>query len=205
MNRASTLWTFVIGLLASPVALAAQEHGAAEGGGGSLFSINFGLSIWTLVVFVVLLLVLKKFAWGPILDAVESREDSIQEALDEAARRQEEAEKLAREHREKLAEARREAQEIVDQGREAGEKVRREIEEKAREESQRMLERARREIGREKDAALETVRSEAVELALAAASRLLRQKLDAEHDRELVLDYLEDLSEGEDGEAGARA
>lgn len=192
MTRAPTIWASAF--LASPAVLAAQE---AEGGGGSLFSVNLGLSAWTVVVFVVLLFVLKKYAWGPILDAVEAREDGIRDALDEAARRQEEAEKLAEEHRKQLAEARREAQEIIAEGREAGQKVRRDIEEQARQESQRILERARREIEREKDAALETVRTEAVELALAAASRLLDQKLGAEQDRELILGYLDDLAEKE--------
>lgn len=194
MNRAATLWICMIGILVSPAVLAAQEAG-----GESLFSINLGLSAWTVVVFLVLFFVLKKYAWGPILDAVESREEGIQEALDEAARRQEEAEKLAERQRKQLAEARREAQEIIAEGREAGQKVRGEIEEKARRESQRMLDRAKREIEREKDAALETVRTEAVELALAAASRLLDRKLDAEQDRELILDYLEDLDEQESG------
>ena len=192
MKRAATIWFWLIGLLAGPAALAAQE-----GEGGGLFSVNLGLSAWTVVVFLLLLFVLKKFAWGPILDAVEAREENIQDALEEAARRQEEAERLAEEHRQQLAEARREAQEIIAEGREAGQKVRRDIEEQAREESQRILERARREIEREKDAALETVRTEAVELALAAASRLLERKLDAQEDRELILDYLDDLSEKE--------
>ncbi len=203
MKGTETFVTATAALLASPWLLAAQEHGAeAGGGGGGLFSINFGLSFWTVVVFVVLLLVLKKFAWGPILDAVEAREENIQDALDEASRRQEEARKLLEEQRKELSEARREAQEIIAEGREAGEKVRRQIEEKAREESRQILERARQEIEREKDAAVDTLRRESVELAIAAASRLLEKRLDGEQDRELVMEYLQDLSESD---AGARA
>jgi len=190
-----------VGLLLSPTVLAAQE--AEGGGGGGLFSVNLGLTAWTVVAFLALLLVLWKFAWGPILNAVEARETGIQDALDEAARRQEEAEKLAEEQREQLSEARRRAQEIISEGRQAGESLRREIEEKAREEGQRLLERARHEIEREKDAALETVRTEAVELALAAASRLLERELDSDRDRRLVADYLDDLAAGE--ETGAPA
>jgi len=199
MKGTETLVAATATLVASPALLAAQEHGAEAGGGGGLFSINVGLSIWTVVVFLVLLLVLWKFAWGPILDAVESREQNIQEALDEAARRNREARELLREQKAELAEARHQAQEIVSEGREAGEQVRKEIEEKAREESRQILARARKEIEREKDAALDTIRRESVELAMAAASRLLEKKLDAEEDRELVMDYLDDLvaSEGE--------
>lgn len=184
-------------LLASPALLFAQEHGAEAGGGPGLFDINVGLSFWTVVVFLVLLFVLKKYAWGPILDAVEAREERIQDALEEASRQRDEARTLLQEQREELSEARRRAQEIIAEGREAGEGVRREIEEKAREESEKILARARREIEREKDAALDVLRKESVELALAAASRLLDRKLDAEQDRELVLEYVERLGDEE--------
>jgi len=201
MSGSTMFRAVAVGLLLSPTVLAAQE--AEGGGGGGLFSVNLGLTAWTVVAFLALLLVLWKFAWGPILNAVEARETGIQDALDEAARRQEEAEKLAEEQREQLSEARRRAQEIISEGRQAGESLRREIEEKAREEGQRLLERARHEIEREKDAALETVRTEAVELALAAASRLLERELDSDRDRRLVADYLDDLAAGE--ETGAPA
>lgn len=179
-------------LLGAATPLAAQE-------GGDLFSLNLGLSAWTVVAFLVLLWLLGKFAWGPILDAVNSREERIRGALDEAARRQEEAQKLAEEQRKELSEARRKSQEILAEGREAGRRVQREIEESAREESQRILEQARREITREKDAALDELRRESVELAMAAAARLLEQKIDEEQDRELVLGYLDDLSTRETG------
>lgn len=188
----------LVASVSNPVLLVAQEA-AEEGGGGSLFSINLGLSTWTLVVFIALLLVLGKFAWGPILDAVEARENKIRDALDEAAESQARAEKLAEEQRKQLAEARRQSQEIISEGREAGERVRKELEEKAREESRAMIERARREIEREKDAAIDELRRESVELALAAASKLLGKKVDADQDRELVLGYLDELDEGETG------
>lgn len=189
--RFSTLLPAAL-LALTPVALVAQEHGG-EGGGG-LFSINVGLSIWTVVVFLILLVVLGKFAWGPILSAVEAREEGIQTALDEARSRQVEAEKLLEEHKKQLADARRQAQEIVAEGREAGDRLRKELETRAREEGEAILTRARSEIEREKEAALDAVRREAVELALAAASKLLREKLDGEQDRKLVMGYLDDLA-----------
>ena len=170
----------------------------AEGGGGP-FAVNPGLSVWTTVIFLALLAILWKFAWGPILSSVEKREDNIQSALDQAAESQARAEKLAEEQRKQLAEARRQSQEIIAEGREAGERVRKELEEKAREESQAMIERARREIDRQKEAALDEIRKESVELALAAASKLLKKKVDADQDRELVLGYLDDLGEGQTG------
>jgi len=186
-------------LAASPVALWAQAGGhGAEGGGGGLFDINTGLSTWTLLVFAGLVFLLGKFAWGPILTAVEAREKNIQGALDEAAARNDEARKLLEEHRQHLAEARRQASDLVAEGKAAGERLRKEIEEKARVEAQSILERAKQEIEREKEAALDTLRKESVELALAAAGRLLHENMTQDKDRELVERFLDGVSEGEE-------
>jgi len=185
---------------ALPSILAAQEEGGA---GAQLVSVDLGLTIWTIVVFLGLLALLWKFAWGPILGAVADREQRIQSSLDDAAARQAEAARLLQEHKAQLADARRQTQEIIAEGKAAGERIRREVEEKARAESANILERARQDIGREKDAALAELRRESVDLALAAAERLIDQKLDAEKDRELVLGYIRELSKGSDG--GARA
>jgi len=178
-----------------PGQLSAQGGGEAAGG-AALFDINAGLSAWTILVFVALLVVLGKFAWGPILGAVEEREKGIQSALDAAAQSNEEAARLLAEHKEQLADARRQANELIAEGKAAGEGVRREIEEKARTEGQAIVERARAEIQRERDAALEALRRESVELALAAASRLISENLDQPKDRALVEKYLADLGEG---------
>jgi len=164
----------------------------AEGGGG-LFDINVGLSAWTLIVFLGLLAVLGRYAWAPILQAVETREKGIQSALDEAEKRNEDAAKLLAEHREQLADARRQANELIAEGRAAGEVVRKDIEVKAR--AQAMADRARAEIVRERDAALDALRRESVELALAAASRLIKENLDQKKDREIVERYLSGLGE----------
>lgn len=168
---------------------------AAGGGEGTtpLFTVNLGTSVWTAFVFLLLLAILWKFAWGPILSAVESREKGIQSAIDEAVARNAEAERLLQEHRDQLADARRQANELIAEGKAAGERLRREIEEKAREEGQILIQRARAEIERERDQALDALRRESVELALAAASHLLREKLDGQNDREMVERYLAEL------------
>jgi F-type H+-transporting ATPase subunit b len=168
-----------------PTSLLAQE------GGGGLFSVDPGLSIWTIVTFLVVLFVLGKWAWGPILGALDAREEGIRDAIDQAARMRQEAADALVEHRKQLADARRQAQEIVTQGRDAADRLRRDIEEKARQESERILERTRQEIRRERDLAVEQIRGEAVELALAAASRILDERLTEEKDRALVRAYLE--------------
>lgn len=197
--------TAVFLFASAPGALAAQG-GAAEGGGG-IYDINTGLSVWTLIVFTALVAILGKFAWKPILESVEAREKGIQSALDEAARRNAEAGQLLEQHKAQIADARRQASELIAEGRAAGDTVRKQIEEKARVEAQQMVERARQEIERERDAAIDTLRKESVDLALAAASRLMQQNLDQAKDRQLVERYLGELGNRPAGsqKGGARA
>jgi F-type H+-transporting ATPase subunit b len=175
--------------------LPGQAWALAGAGTTPLFTVNLGTTVWTTFVFLALLGILWRFAWGPILSAVESRESGIQSAIDEAISRNAEAEKLLAEHREQLADARRQANELIAEGKAAGERVRKEIEAKAREEGQAMIERARAEIERERDMALDTLRKESVELALAAASRLVQETLDAPKDRALIESYLSELGQ----------
>ena len=159
-----------------------------------MFDVNLGLTVWTTLVFLALLFILWKYAWGPVLSAVEARENRIQDALDQAANEREEAARLLAEHREQMADARRRAQELIAEGREAGEKLRQDIEDKARSEGQALIERAKETIEREKEAAIETLRRESVDLALAAAAKLIQENLDEAKDRQLVMGYIDDLS-----------
>ena len=197
--RVTGILPATLSLLAAPPGPLWAQGGGEEGGAG-LFDINTGLSVWTLFVFLGLLVILSKYAWGPILAAVDAREKGIQGALDEAAERNAEAASLLKQHREQLKDARRQANELIAEGKAAGENVRKDIEEKARAEGLAIIERARTEIERERDAALEMLRKESVELALAAASQLMRENLDQAKDRELVERYLDEL-----GDSGAQA
>ncbi len=189
------LWVAV-----SPVAARAQEedHSVAW---DTLFSVEPGLMVWTVLTFLVLLWVLGRFAWKPLLGALDAREQRIRDNIEEAQRLKEESEALSAEHRAQLAEARREAQRIIAESRDAADRVRRDIEEKARTESQAILDRARAEIERGKVAALEQIRRESVEIALGAAGKLIGQSLDGETDRALVERYLTGL----EGRSGAEA
>jgi F-type H+-transporting ATPase subunit b len=192
-----TARSWAVGMLAlvlNATALAAQEAAEAEAGGSPLFSVNVALTIWTIIVFLALFFILKAVVWPQILGNALERERRIQAALDEAARRQVEAAALLEQHRAQLADARRQAQEIVNEGKVAGERVRKEIEEKARTEGQGLIERAKREIEREKESALNEIRKESVDIALAAAARLMQEKLDPEKDRRLVVGYLDELA-----------
>lgn len=187
-----------------PVAASAAAAAApAEGGWSSLFSPDLGLSIWTVLTFLTMLAILARFAWKPLLGALQARESGIQNDIDDAKRQREDAERVLADYQAQLAEGRRQAQAIVAESREAAGRLRKELEAKARQDAQAILEAARRDIKRERDAAVEVVRREAVELALAAAERLISERLDGDRDRKLVMGYIDALSA--DGAAGFRA
>ena len=157
------------------------------------FAINPGVSIWTMVVFVLLVVILAKTAWPAILKAVEEREKKIQAQLDQAEKANQDAQRVLADYQQKLAAARSEAQELLAAGRQAAEKVREEIAARARAEHEELIGRARREIAAEREKALAELRGEAVELSLAAASKVLERNLDSEADRRLVREYLDSL------------
>ena len=156
----------------------------------SIFDLSTNVSFWTVVIFLLLLWVLKRWAFPPILGYAAAREQRIQETLDQARQDREAAERLVAEQRDALAEARRQSQQFIAEAKQAAERTRQELLTRARAEQEEMIERAKREIERERDAALESVRREAVELAIAGAAKLLERRLGAEEDRKLVTDYL---------------
>lgn len=190
---ASSIYGAAAHVWSVPVVPAAAEESAWD----SLFAVDFGLSVWTLLTFATLLFILAKFAWKPLLGALDAREKSIQDNIDEAKRQRDEADALLAQYREQLAEGRRQAQAVVAESRAAAETLRKELEAKARDETQAMLANARREIEREREAAVEAVRRESVDVALAVASRLLGERLDAGRDRQLAMDYIDDLDQSE--------
>ena len=187
-----------------------QEHApeaaeaAAEHGDPNVFNLNLGVSVWTWVIFGLLMVVLAKWAFPPILGYAAAREERIQQSLDEAKAAQAEAQKALEDQRRELAKAREESQAIIAQGKQDAERVREEMLRSAKAEQQDVVDRAKREIEREREQAVESIRREAVELSIAAASRLVGRTLDGDEDRRLVSEFLEkaDLS-GTDNGAGA--
>jgi F-type H+-transporting ATPase subunit b len=171
-------------MLALTVALQ-QEHAAR----GPL-TVEFGLMFWTIIVFIALLLILRKFAWPALLGAVEARERALEEQLAEAERNRAEAAELLAQHQKLVAEGRASAHALLAEARTAAEKERALAMEKTRQEQEELLERARRDIAAERDRAVNELRREAVDLSLAAASKLIGQRLDSDTDRRLVQEYL---------------
>jgi F-type H+-transporting ATPase subunit b len=164
-----------------------------EGGAPTPFSVNYGLFMWTIIVFVVLMMLLRKYAFPAILQATEEREATIARQLGEAETANAEARKLLEENRRLLAEARGQAQAMLAEAKAATEKERTAAIERTRHEQEEILARARRDIAEEKDKALSQLRREAVDLSLAAASKLIGQRMDAAADRTVVEGYLASL------------
>ena len=153
-----------------------------------------GLFVWTWIVFLPLMWVLYKFAYPAILSATEAREKKIADQLGEAERLNAEARTLLAEQQKLSAESRSAAQAMLADARAAAESERAATLEKAQHEQEALMARAKREIGAERDRAIALLRQEAVDLSLAAASKLIGQRLDAAGDRKLVEDYLATLS-----------
>ncbi len=158
--------------------------------GASLLDINPGLTFWTIVTFLLVFIVLRWKAWGPILSMIEEREKAIQEAIDSAKRERQEAEKLLGEQKQAIAEARREAAELVKKNQAEVERIREELIAKSRKDAEDLLAGARKQISEEKNKALAEVRAVAVDLAIDAARKLVESSLDEKKQRELVTDYI---------------
>ena len=162
----------------------------AEPANTNLLDPNYGLMVWTLVVFIGLFLILKFFAFGPILKSVEAREQALEDAINAAKHDREEAARLLAEHRANLDASRGEAQKLIADARVAAERVRAELVEQAHAEQASMLARARQEIESEKTRAIAELRREAVELAIAGASKVIEKNLDKDSNRKLVETFL---------------
>lgn len=181
-----TLLASVSLLLAAAPVLAQEE----EGGTVNLLAPSGGLMFWTLIIFVLLLLLLSKFAFPPILGAVEARERALTEAIEGAKRDREAAAALLAEHRAQIEGARGEAQKLIADARAAGERVRAEIVEQAQQQQQELITRARAEIEAEKARAILELRREAVDLAIAGATKVVERNLDDATNRQLVEGFL---------------
>lgn len=179
-------------LWVTPVLAAVTASPAAAEGGGPL-DISGGLIIWTLIIFGLLFLVLKRHAWPVILGAVEAREKALERQLAEAEKNRLESARVLEEHKQLLAESRTSAQTLMAEAKAAAEKERSAAIEKTRHEQDELLARARREISAERDKAMADLRREAVDLSLAAATKLIGQRLDSTSDRALVESYLSSL------------
>jgi F-type H+-transporting ATPase subunit b len=159
----------------------------------NLLAPNAGLMFWTLVVFLLLLFILGKFVFPKITAAVEAREKALEEAIEGAKRDREAAARALAEQQAQIEAARAEAQKLIVEGRQIGEKLRATMLEETHQQQQQLLERARREIEAEKTNAIAEMRREAVELAIAGASKVIEINLDDQANRKIVETFLSSI------------
>jgi len=159
----------------------------------ALLQFEPGLMIWTVVVFILTLVVLRKIAWGPLLASLDEREQRIQDAVSQAEKANQEASEAIAKAREESAAALRKSEETLKQARLDAQHVREKMIEEAKAESQKVVDQGLKRIETEQRAALQQVRNEAVELALQAAAKLIRSSLNEAEQRRLVEDFIRDV------------
>jgi F-type H+-transporting ATPase subunit b len=160
---------------------------------GGIADINPGLTLWTGITFIVLLVVLRKFAWGPIVSMLDERERSIRDAIEQAKKERLEAERLLAEQKESLLRAQREASELAKRSQADMETLRADLTARARKEADDLVAGARLQIQEEKAKAVGEIRAMAADLAVEGAKRLIQLNLDDGKQRALVEEYLAQL------------
>ena len=152
-----------------------------------------GLFIWTILTFLVLLGLLAKFAWRPLLQALESRQESIRKSLDDARHAKQELERLQQESAEIIRQGRIEAEAIITRSRADAERLREEMRQKARSEAEGIIKNAERQIQLETSRALQQIRREAVDLSVMIASKLIQRNLTKEDNEKLIEEALQQI------------
>ena len=152
-----------------------------------------GLFIWTILVFLVLLFALAKFAWRPLLEALESRQAGIKKALDDAATAKQELERLHEQSAQIIREARVEADSVIAKSRADAERLRAEMKDKARAEAETVVRNAERQIQLETTRALQQIRAEAVDLSVMIASKIIQRNLSKEDNERLIEEALKQV------------
>lgn len=157
-------------------------------------SLDPGMMIWVWVTFGILLFLLSKFAWKPILNAIESRETYVRDTLEKANSANEEAHALLEKHQEMIANTESEAQKMLKENRELVEKTREELLAQAREDADDLLVRAKKEIENQKIAAKNEIRDLVADLSIGIAEKLISENLDSAKHQKLIDSYIDEMS-----------
>ncbi len=160
---------------------------------GGFTDLEFGLTLWTVVLFAIFAFVLTKLGWKPLLAMIEEREKGIHDAVGSAEKANEEAQRLLAQHQELIREAGRQREEIMKRALADAETVKTDLIAQARAESERMVQKAKEQIEREKKLAIQELRSSVADLAVEAAAKIVQSSLTPEAQKKLVHDFIDDL------------
>jgi F-type H+-transporting ATPase subunit b len=158
-----------------------------------MLNLDPGMMVWGWATFIVLLILLYKVAWKPILSTIDKRENTIQDALNNAQKAQEEAEALLAEHQQMVKDAEKEAQKLFKENKELAEKSKQEILAQAQSTAQNLIDKAKADIEKEKEAALLSLRTEVADLAIAATRKIIGEALDEAKHREMVNKFVQNI------------
>ncbi len=207
LRKISFLWTLGLLLVGGLLPALAEEAHGASGQGGSVnpFSGDIGNAIWTVLIFGLVLFVLGKYAWGPILSGLQARESFIREALENADRKSKASDAKLQEYVDKIDASRAEASAIVEEGKRDADALKRKIEEDARAEAMAIIARGRREIEIATDTAIKDLYARSTQLATEIASGILGREIQAKDHEALVADTIRRLSAGRETASGGRS
>ena len=186
------LRVFAAAILASTVfslTAAAQEHEVQL----SPFAGNVGNAVWTLAIFIIVVILLGKFAWGPVLALLQQREEFIHRSLSDAKRDRDEAEARLKEYAAKLQTAQREAVGIIEEARHDAERLRDDLRERAKSEADTLIKNAERQVQLVTSRALQQIRKEAVDLSVTIASKLLQRNISQADNERLINDAMKQI------------
>ena len=160
-----------------------------------MVEVHGGLLFWSVVTFLLLLVVLKKVAWAPILTALESREEEIKNALSAAEKAREEAEKVSSDYEQSIKDAQIKAQKIISDSKSVAEKVKTDIEKTAENKAESIIANAKDQINAEKESAIKDIRDIAIDLSIDIASKIIEKNIDSEENRRLVEEAMNNIGE----------
>ncbi|OKO96683.1 ATP synthase F0 sector subunit b [Geobacillus proteiniphilus] len=163
--------------------------------GEAAHGISGGTIIYQLLMFIILLALLRKFAWQPLMNIMKQREEHIANEIDQAEKRRQEAEKLLQEQRELMKQSRQEAQALIENARKLAEEQKEQIVASARAEAERVKEAAKKEIEREKEQAMAALREQVASLSVLIASKVIEKELTEQDQRKLIEAYMKDVQE----------
>ena len=198
MGRVTCVWVWALaGVLAAP------EFALASGAGGEGAASPFGggvsTSIVTLIIFALLLIVLGKFAWKPLLEALQKREEMIRSDVDTAKQQRKEAERMLAEYRQQLDTAQAEAEKVIKQSAIEADKVRTDMLEQAQTQARDTLEKAREQVELAKQDALREIYQQSATLASSLAAKILEREVNAEDHRVLIQSAVQELESRTNG------
>jgi len=170
-----------------------QAKGDAHGNGNPLLQFDPGVGIWSIVTFAILLIILRKFAWKPIIESIDERDREIKSSMEAAEQARNESKKIADEQKTMLTQSKTEAAEIVAEAKKTAEEFKRRLEQSAIEEKKNILKSAEAEIAAMKESAIAELKNTVATLAIGAAEKLLEEKLDNDASTKLVDQYIEKI------------